>query len=83
MMIGGLLLIVFLAAYFAFSQHRSVNRQLRDLDDHKQRCFDAIGRRRGGAQRQATVSSSTKSSQDSPDQSQMQPAGVLRRFSIR
>jgi hypothetical protein len=82
--IGGLLLVIFLGLYFAFSLNGHLNRQLRDLDDHKQRCFDAIARPRGAAERQGAASSAAANpSRASPDLSPRPAAGVLKRFSIR
>jgi len=77
--IGSLLLIVFVGLYFTFSLYGRMNKQLRDLDDHKQRCFDAIGRPRRTAERQSEPSISAPAS---PASSPL-PTGVLKRFSIR
>ena len=82
-MIGGLLLVIFLGLYFAFSLNGHLNKQLRALDDHKQRCFDSIGRRRGAPQRQPFASASANLNPASPDMPSRPAAGVLKRFSIR
>jgi hypothetical protein len=82
-MIGGLLLVIFLGLYFAFSLNGHLNKQLRALDDHKQHCFDSIGRRRGAPQGQGAASSAASASHASPDVSPRPAAGVLKRFSIR